>query len=215
LFGEGGVVVAKVSRNAKTSSTAKTAAAVSGTSKSKPQAAKSVTARRSGRVAKQAPRSGTDKPRITDVRGSEPPIVLDKLSSVDRRTLRVLDDLVADADEITIVGRNDRRLPVAGPVLEALAKVMGALDRGAIVTVMGGGAEDTELTSQQAADLLNVSRPYVVKLARAGVLAHRRIGNRHRFSLADVVDYRDSMRADSEAALAALAPADGYTAADF
>jgi excisionase family DNA binding protein len=67
------------------------------------------------------------------------------------------------------------------------------------------------VTSQEAADLLNVSRPYVVKLARDGVLAHHRVGNRHRFTLADVLDYRDQMRTVPEEALAEVASTDGDT----
>ena len=55
----------------------------------------------------------------------------------------------------------------------------------------------------------------MVKLARDGVLAHHRVGNRHRFTLADVLDYRDQLRGVREEALTELAPADGYTAADF
>lgn len=35
--------------------------------------------------------------------------------------------------------------------------------------------------------MLNVSRPFVVKLAKDGYLPHHMVGNRHRFYLADVL----------------------------
>nr|WP_246401819.1 helix-turn-helix domain-containing protein [Jiangella mangrovi] len=76
-------------------------------------------------------------------------------------------------------------------------------------------AVPVELTSQQAADLLNVSRPHVVKLARTGELPHRMVGNRHRFDLEDVLEYERRQREVRDRALAAIVPEDGYTAEDF
>lgn len=152
---------------------------------------------------------------IATVRGAAPQLRVDTLGPVDRTEIHRLDELVTDAEEITVVGKDNRRVPVAGALLKALATVMGALDRGATVTVTEADELDTELTSQEAADLLNVSRPYVVKLAREGVLPHHRVGNRHRFTLTDVLEHRAQMRATTEEALVELAPADGYTAADF
>jgi excisionase family DNA binding protein len=152
---------------------------------------------------------------IATVRGAAPQLRVDTFGPVDRTEIHLLDELVTDSEEITVVGKDNRRLSVAGAVLKALATVLSALDRGATVTVTEADELDTELTSQEAADLLNVSRPYVVKLAREGVLPHHRVGNRHRFTLTDVLEHRARMRAATEEALAELAPADGYTAADF
>lgn len=155
--------------------------------------------------------------------GSDRPVTVKRPQSLEVRVrtsevrdeARRLDQLVTDAEEITVVGKDNRRVPVAGALLKALATVTSALGRGATVTVTEANQFDLELTSQQAADLLNVSRPYVIKLAREGVLPHRRVGNRHRFTLPDVLEHRGRMRATAEKALADLAPVDGYTAADF
>lgn len=159
----------------------------------------------------------TGSPQLTRPRGTvEPGIRLTRLDPTARKELRELDELVASAEEITVVvGTENRRLPIKGALLEMLAKVMGALDRGTTLTVLGEDDSQIELTSQEAADLLNVSRPYVVKLARGGVLPHRRVGNRHRFALADVLAHREQMLATGEEALTELAPTGGYTAGDF
>lgn len=84
-----------------------------------------------------------------------------------------------------------REVEVPSYVLRFVTGVLGEIARGHPVTV---GGIDPELTTQQAADLLKVSRPYLVKLLDEGKLPHRRVGNRRKVLLADLLDYqyRDS-----------------------
>jgi excisionase family DNA binding protein len=58
-------------------------------------------------------------------------------------------------------------------------------------TVVLVSALDQQLTTQQAANLLGVSRPTLVRLLEEGALPHRRIGRHRRIALADVVVYRE------------------------
>lgn len=99
-------------------------------------------------------------------------------------------------------------------VLRTLAEAVGDGSDMVTVFVVGDDAS-AELTSQQAADVLNVSRPHVVKLAREGILPHRMVGNRHRFLASDVRAYRQREAARRSEILAGLAPEGGYTAGDF
>ena len=62
-----------------------------------------------------------------------------------------------------------------------------------------------EISTQQAADLLGVSRPYLVKLVESGKLPHRKVGPRRRLHLEDVLAYRTQLEAVRRDALQALA----------
>jgi excisionase family DNA binding protein len=96
----------------------------------------------------------------------------------------------------------DQGAEVALParVVEALRVVL-QLAQGNTVTVV---PSHTELTTQQAADLLSVSRPYLVQLLEEGTIPHRKVGPRRRIRLADLLSYIRSEEERRREALAEL-----------
>ena len=72
-------------------------------------------------------------------------------------------------------------------VADLIRQILNSLAAGHQVTI----AENlTEMTPNEAADFLNVSRMYVMKLIHDGVLPHRMVGNHHRIPYADLADYK-------------------------
>lgn len=114
------------------------------------------------------------------------------------------------------VVHGDQRAVVPAELVSMLLTAVRAIEDGdGLTLVVGAPDKDAEISSQTAADLLNVSRPHVVKLAREGALRHRMVGNRHRFQLQDVLLYDRRMRLERDAALTALSPDEGYLDGDF
>jgi excisionase family DNA binding protein len=61
--------------------------------------------------------------------------------------------------------------------------------------------EEADVSTFQAADILNVSRPHVIKLLDEGAMPFRMVGTHRRIRLADVLVYKASKNRDSDAAM--------------
>ncbi|MDF1667931.1 MAG: excisionase family DNA-binding protein [Planctomycetota bacterium] len=78
-------------------------------------------------------------------------------------------------------------------VLKLLAGILKQLAEGNTISIV---PYNQELTTQQAADILNVSRPYLVKsILDQGDMPFRHVGNRRRIRFQDLMEYR---KRDSE-----------------
>lgn len=110
--------------------------------------------------------------------------------------IALIDDGVERMDDGTAV----LRLPPK--VLRLFADMLGQLSQGKPVAVV---AQEVDLTTQEAAMFLNVSRPYLVGLLETGKIPFHKVGKHRRVRLNDVMNYRKETRKASLEALDALA----------
>lgn len=97
-----------------------------------------------------------------------------------------------------LVGPTGESITIPESVIFVLERVAEVLARGDAVTVVPVGKE---LTTQQAADLLNVSRQYLVRLLDSGVLPHTKTGKHRRLRIEDVLAYRNERDQERRAKL--------------
>ena len=108
---------------------------------------------------------------------------------------------IPDAERARVqLDGNDLILP--RQALALLRDLLVEMAQGNAVTIVPTHAE---LTTQEAANILNVSRPHLVKLLEEGEIPYSKTGTHRRIRYQDLMSYRDQRDHESRAALDELA----------
>lgn len=105
-----------------------------------------------------------------------------------------------------LLDRNEKAEVILSPALsDLLVELLRHIGNGDAVTLV---PLTQMLTTQQAADILNVSRPYLIGLLEKEVIPHTKVGRHRRVSAEDLFAYKQQRDAGRATALAQLAKAD-------
>lgn len=111
--------------------------------------------------------------------------------------------LAHEGEPITVVddGRERQTLVLAPALSKLLRDILAHIEKGEGVTFV---PNSKLLTTQQAADILNVSRPFLIKLLKAGELPHTKTGRHRRIEAKHVFDYKRQRDAERDERLEEL-----------
>lgn len=100
------------------------------------------------------------------------------------------------------VADSEEQIELPAAAVRLLVDLLTAMAEGNAVTLIPIHAE---LTTQQAAELLGVSRPFLVKQLESGAIPHRKVGTHRRVLFHDLMEYKQAIDEKRLAALDELA----------
>jgi excisionase family DNA binding protein len=138
--------------------------------------------------------------KITDQK-TQPPSDEDRqIAAESSRLLAALIGSGKEAKIRIIDGEEEITVPVSA--MRMLVDILAHMAEGEAMALI---PQDAELTTQQAADFLNVSRPFFVKLLEEGKLDFHKVGSHRRVYFRDLVAYKEQSMDERRKALDELA----------
>jgi excisionase family DNA binding protein len=130
------------------------------------------------------------------------PFVADEAeATIARNAAEKLAAVAKTKQDIKIIVQDDLKIVVPLPA-RAVDLILTQMANRAPFSIIPHHAE---FTTQQAADFLNVSRPFLTKLLDEGKIAHRMVGRHRRIKAGDLVQFEAESREKRKNALAELA----------
>src|SRR5690349_9160170 len=105
------------------------------------------------------------------------------LAAKRRKALRV---------RIRVEGESEESIAIPVSAFRLLNDILTEMARGNAVTLIPVHAE---LTTRQAADLINVSRPFLVEQLEKGIIPYRKVGTYRRILFRDLMEYKQTIDA--------------------
>ena len=125
----------------------------------------------------------------------------DREREVARVSLQRLSSMLGQTRDDFHIQVEEESVAVPQSVAKMLLEILAQMAQGNAITMIPSHAE---LTTQEAADTLNVSRPFLVKLLEQGKLPFRNVGSHRRVLFSDLMGYMQRAKVDRLKALEEL-----------
>jgi excisionase family DNA binding protein len=130
---------------------------------------------------------------------ADPLVPTERDAELARESSRLLAACIGQGESARLVVHDgNQRIDVPVSALRMLVEILAQMAQGNAVSLVPIHAE---LTTQQVADFLNVSRPHVVKLLEDGQIAYRKVGTHRRVLFKDLVEYRQRSQQAGQASV--------------
>jgi len=94
---------------------------------------------------------------------------------------------LVQSGDAKLVGPDGRQIAIPQPLHDLLLVILRNLQSGNAISIV---PEHRQLTTQRAANILGVSRPFLVGLVEAGEIPFHMVGRHRRIYLRDLLDYK-------------------------
>jgi excisionase family DNA binding protein len=109
------------------------------------------------------------------------------ITEAEAKAINQLEHILNQENSQLKLAANGEEITIPDSVSRVLRQVVQAMASGKNVSIV---TYNPELTTQQAADLLNVSRPYLIKLLEQGELPYILVGTHRRVKFEDLIKYK-------------------------
>ncbi|MBD2514938.1 helix-turn-helix domain-containing protein [Nostoc sp. FACHB-973] len=107
---------------------------------------------------------------------------------LEAESIKELERILSVKDfQAKLVGANGEQIIIPDSIYQVLLQVVQAMASGKAISII---PQQQELTTQQAAEFLNVSRPYLIKLLEQGEIPHIKVGSHRRVRFDDLMKYK-------------------------
>jgi excisionase family DNA binding protein len=132
-------------------------------------------------------------------------LTLDPISlpQTQEQEVHVLHEVLQKEGSARLIGKGgEPAMELPDAIYGLLLQILALMQEGKAVSIV---PVTQELTTQQAAELVGVSRPFLVKLLEAGKIRFHNAGTHRRVYLKDVLEYKQQRDEDRHAALDRMA----------
>ncbi|MBW4680099.1 MAG: helix-turn-helix domain-containing protein [Microcoleus vaginatus WJT46-NPBG5] len=107
----------------------------------------------------------------------------------DAESIRQLEQLLSqETSQAKLVGSDGEEVLIPEPVYRILHDIVHMMASGQAIHLI---PQNHAISTQEAADVLNVSRPYLVKLLEEGEIPHTKVGKHRRIRFEDLMAYKE------------------------
>ncbi|WP_414528947.1 helix-turn-helix domain-containing protein [Nodularia chucula] len=125
----------------------------------------------------------------TIISGQNLPVESVMAQEQEKQSIKHLESILQlEGSQAKLVGADGKEIHIPESVYQVLHQAVHALASGKVISVV---IQDRELTTQKAADLLKVSRPYLIKLLDQGEIPCIKVGTHRRVLFNDLMKYKE------------------------
>ncbi|MFB2892177.1 helix-turn-helix domain-containing protein [Aerosakkonemataceae cyanobacterium BLCC-F50] len=124
------------------------------------------------------------------------------LEDKDRKLISQLEQILSlEPSQVKLVSSNGREVNIPDYLFKKLRDIVRLMALGQNVSLI---AQNCELTTQEAAEILHVSRPFLVKLLESGEIPYIKVGSHRRVIFQDLMNYKEQRKVKRQKGLQEL-----------